>query len=856
MPGQQDAVAAASTAATRLRPPTGAHPALNRLAGLAARLLGASSSQVSLLTDVQHVVGAAGEAAGQAGSSGPLGDSLCTVTAGTRRPLAVADAPHDDRVSGLPPVTSGQVGAYLGVPLTTDRGEVVGALCVFGPRPRAWSEADVTLLGELADSVVAELELAVLSAERESRQLAWELAIDAAEVGTFDWDLVTGHLEWDHELLQLFGYQEDTFDGTIEAFDVRVHPDDRLRVRQALQDAVDTCSGYAAEYRVVRPDGTTRWVAARGQALCDESGRAVRLLGAAYDTTGERDADARVARVLETMTAAFFSLSRDWRFTYVNGHAEHLLEHPREELLGGVLWELFPDAVGSDFETYYRLAMETGEPTSFEAHYPAPLDAWYEVQAWPDPGGLSVYFLDITARRTAQEQTERAARRAELLAEVTSELTSTLDGEEAVARLAQIVVPTLADWCIVSLVDAEPSAVSREGVRDVGWSHVDPEALPLVRRYAEHRFAALSESSYLLRSLHSGEVVQLTAGATAAVQEVLRPGVAHDLVAELAPDSFTVLPLRGRGRTVGLLTLFNGADRGPLPAADLQTARDLAGRAGLALDSARLYRQQRELAEGLQRSLLTAPVEPDHMQIAVRYSPAAEAAQVGGDWYDAFLQRDGATVLVIGDVVGHDTAAAAAMGQMRTMLRTLAVHTGAGPAAVLRGVDAVMATLDAGVTATAVVARLEQTPDELARGLTRLRWSNAGHPPPLVIGPDGVVDVLGGQDGDLRLGIDPDGERCEPEVELPWGSTLLLFTDGLVERRGQSIDDGLQQLRAILREPAVRHLTLDDLCDEVLSRMLPDRREDDVALVAMRLHPQDRPRPAEAGPNRVPDAVD
>jgi serine phosphatase RsbU (regulator of sigma subunit) len=240
----------------------------------------------------------------------------------------------------------------------------------------------------------------------------------------------------------------------------------------------------------------------------------------------------------------------------------------------------------------------------------------------------------------------------------------------------------------------------------------------------------------------------------------------------------------------------------------------------------------------------------------VRYSPAAEAAQVGGDWYDAFLQRDGATVLVIGDVVGHDTAAAAAMGQMRTMLRTLAVHTGAGPAAVLRGVDAVMATLDAGVTATAVVARLEQTPDELARGLTRLRWSNAGHPPPLVIGPDGVVDVLGGQDGDLLLGIDPDGERCEPEVELPWGSTLLLFTDGLVERRGQSIDDGLQQLRAILREPAVRHLTLDDLCDEVLSRMLPDRREDDVALVAMRLHPQDRPRPAEAGPNRVPDAVD
>src|SRR3712207_594986 len=101
----------------------------------------------------------------------------------------------------------------------------------------------------------------------------------------------------------------------------------------------------------------------------------------------------------------------------------------------------------------------------------------------------------------------------------------------------------------------------------------------------------------------------------------------------------------------------------------------VAARAGLVLDNARLYRQQRDLAEGLQRSLLTAPPEPDHSQVVVRYVPAAEAAQVGGDWYDAFLQPDGATVVVIGDVVGHDTRAAAAMSQVRTLLRGIAVAT-------------------------------------------------------------------------------------------------------------------------------------------------------------------------------------
>jgi serine phosphatase RsbU (regulator of sigma subunit) len=312
--------------------------------------------------------------------------------------------------------------------------------------------------------------------------------------------------------------------------------------------------------------------------------------------------------------------------------------------------------------------------------------------------------------------------------------------------------------------------------------------------------------------------------------------------------------MRARGRTLALLTLCRSGPQ-EVRASDLETLAELAGRAGLALDNARLYEQQRLLAEGLQRSLLTEPPEPDHSHVVVRYQPAAQAAQVGGDWYDAFLQPDGATMIVIGDVIGHDTVAAAAMGQVRGLLRGIAADSGDGPADVLRSVDRVMQVLRVDTTATVIVARLEQTPDERSRGVTRLRWSNAGHPPPMVLQPDGTVTVLPEVEADLLLGIDPTSPREESQISMDRGSTVLLYTDGLVERRGQSLDDGLAKLRSTLGELARQDVTLDELCDRVLERMLPPRPEDDVALVAVRLHRQDRPRPAEAGARRLPDDV-
>ncbi|CAA9366134.1 MAG: Uncharacterized, RsbU-domain-containing protein [uncultured Nocardioidaceae bacterium] len=823
------------SAARRLAPGEAGNPALNRLAELAARLLGAASAQVSLLSEVQIVAAGAGAGAASVGFEGPLEDSLCTVTVEARAPLAVADAPVDVQVRDLPPVRSGEVGSYLGVPLITDDGQAIGALCVYGPRERSWSDADVTLLEQLAAPVVAELELAALSAEYDANRLVWQLAVDAAGVGAFDWDLVTGELRWDDRLLELFAFERETFSGSIDSFNEAVHPDDLPRVNQAIQFALDTCGEYAAEYRIFHPGGQLRWIAARGQAMCDDNGVAIRLIGAAYDSTAVQDGEARVARILEAMPTAFYSVDRDWRFVYVNVEAERLLATNREALVGGTLWELFPAAVGSDFETHFRGAVESGVPVSFDAFYPAPLNGWYEVRAWPSPEGLSVYFVDITARRQAQEELERSATRSALLARLTTELTASLDASKGVGKLAAMVVPELADWCVVTLVDDDVHPDWRRRLRDVGSWHADPELRSVVERYAETRVPALTESSLLAHTLRTGEPGVALYDAAEVLAGVLLPGEARDLCMELNPGAVSVQPLRGRGRIVGLLTACRGVERAPFTPTDLDLIGEVATRAGLALDNARLFEQQRDLAEGLQRALLTEPPQPENVDVAVRYEPAAQVAQVGGDWYDSFLQRDGATVIVIGDVVGHDTAAAAAMGQVRSLLRAIGVHTGDGPADVLRGVDRAMETLGTDTTATAVVARLEQTQDERSRALTRLRWSNAGHPPPMVINPDGDVVELSAVESDLLLGLDPDARRVESVVTLDHGATVLLYTDGLVERRDQSLDVGLRLLRDTLQRLAPMDVPLDRLCALVIQEMLPERPDDDVALVAVRL---------------------
>ena len=679
--------------------------------------------------------------------------------------------------------------------------------------------------------------------DREAERLRGELAIDAAGIGTFDWDLLTGRFDGDDRFVEMFGYTEAGFDRSIDAVDARLHPDDAARVRDELRTAIDGCGDFSSLFRVCRPGADVRLVSARGRVLCDPDGTATRLLGAAYDITGQRGGDLGVARVLEAMPAAFYSLDREWRFTYVNAEAERLLQSTRGQLLDQVIWNAFPAAVNSVFEESYRRALETDQPVAFDAYYPAPLDGWYELRAWPSPEGLSVYFLEVTERRRASESAARATARMEVLARASRELAGSLSGEVATERLPRLAVPVLADACIVSVLDTHGHPLG------VGSWDPDPDRAPIVERYARARHAVLPSIPVAAQILATGHRAVLDGGQALAATPAGEP---RDLLGQLAPTTVVGLPLRGRDRTLGLMTLLFSAGRPPAEE-DLAAAEDLADRVGLALDNARLYGQQRQLAEQLQRSMLTAPPEPDHAEIVVRYLPASEAAAVGGDWYDAFLQEDGATMLVIGDVAGHDTAAAAAMGQLRSLLRGIATSSDATPAQVLSRLDRSMSLLRVGTLATALIARVEQTVEERRRGVTRMRWANAGHLPPFVIDPHGEVTAVAGPRPEMLLGVDPDVHRTDGVTALDRGSTVLLYTDGLVERRDADLDTGLDRLRDALVDLA--DLPLQELCDRVVERLVDGRPDDDVALVAIRLHPQDEPRPAEAGPVVVPDEV-
>jgi sigma-B regulation protein RsbU (phosphoserine phosphatase) len=230
----------------------------------------------------------------------------------------------------------------------------------------------------------------------------------------------------------------------------------------------------------------------------------------------------------------------------------------------------------------------------------------------------------------------------------------------------------------------------------------------------------------------------------------------------------------------------------------------------------------------LQRSLLTDPPAVPGLELAVRYLPAVRHAQVGGDWYDAFPLPDGSTMLVIGDVAGHDVSAAAAMSQARGVLRGIASTVAASPAGVLSCLDESLQRLGVRTLVTAAVAAVSAGAGD---GSARLCWSNAGHPPPVLASPDGTVSVLE-RPANRLLGVSRSAPRFDHEIPLAPGDTLVLYTDGLVERRGLPLDDGtawlVRELGALAGEP------LERLCDVLLAGM-PGPREDDVAILAVRV---------------------
>ena len=552
---------------------------------------------------------------------------------------------------------------------------------------------------------------------------------------------------------------------------------------------------------------------------------------------------ATLTAALEALPEAVAVFDAAWTVCYVNPAGAALVGRRPEELVGRNVWDALPEVAGSVFRTFLLHARAVGGPATWRGFF-APAGRWLSATAVVDRDGL----LQVSAREgsgalpegpdhtpvAVTDDADDDRDRLRYLAQVSETMISTLNLGEAATRLAELVTSRLCDWAIVTLAGEDA------GRGEQWWAHRDPARRADLDTYLTGRLRDTGDDAPMVAALLSGTPVQLTAIDETALAPSLPTEEVRAAWRRLALSSATIVPLRARGETFGVLALANCGDRPPHTEAEIATAVEVARRGSLPLDNARLYGRQLTVAETLQHSLLTDPPEPDDLQIAVRYRPAGRYQQVGGDWYDAFTQPDGATLLVIGDVVGHDVEAAAAMGQIRSILRGIAYDRPETPAQVLTRVDSVLTGLQVGTLATALVARLEQTAAQASSGLRTLRWSSAGHLPPLLLRPDGRVQVLDSRPERL-LGTERPAPRHNHARTLRPGDTVLLYTDGLVEHGHHDLDAGIAGVAGALG--VLVGVPLDELCDKLLIGLITGRTDDDIALLAVRCNPVDGARP-------------
>lgn len=315
---------------------------------------------------------------------------------------------------------------------------------------------------------------------------------------------------------------------------------------------------------------------------------------------------------------------------------------------------------------------------------------------------------------------------------------------------------------------------------------------------------------------------------------------AHEMVEVLESTGVRALvghPVRVGGELRGSLNF--GWDRPrSFSDADLDVLDSLAAQYGQALERIEVRQvelvrtaQAVQMSEALQRSLLSAPAGLSGLDVVARYRPAAQLAQIGGDRFDSFATSGERLVAVVGDVSGHDQDAAALMGQARNVLRGIVHSVDDGPAGVVRQLDRVLGDLGTDVYATLVMATVEPV-DGVGATVT---WTNAGHPAPLVLRVDGEVQRLETRPEPM-LGVDPDRARTDHVAQLAPGETLLLHTDGLIERRRVDLDVGADWLRDAVEEAARQGRGAEDLCDHLLD-LVAGHAEDDIVLLAVSVAP-------------------
>ncbi|BBA98583.1 putative magnesium or manganese-dependent protein phosphatase [Actinacidiphila reveromycinica] len=565
--------------------------------------------------------------------------------------------------------------------------------------------------------------------------------------------------------------------------------------------------------------------------------------------------------LLEGTQAGVALLGPDLRYLYVNPALARMNGVEVEAHAGRRIADIVP---GVDIdEELFRQVLADGRPRELTSSGQTRAGSAHARRHWrgcchrvTDTGGrvlgVGLVLLEVSEDQETRRELERTRERLLVLDAAAMRIGSTLEMEPTCQELADLLVEVLADAAMVEVL----SSGEQDGHRP------PPDGTVRLRRSALSAGPSLRAVAAGLGE--PGEYLDCQPGS--AIPRCLRTGrpivlnlLSDDEMSRSAPStghvpfyrsagihSGLIVPLAARGEQIGTVSMVRAGASPAFDEEDVAVARALAERAAISLDNARRYTREHGIAVELQRALLAVPGAPNpRVDTATRYLPAGADDLVGGDWFDTLALPGGLTLLAMGDVMGHGVGAAVEMSHYRSMLR-VGAGEGDAPDRVLRRIDRLLAAGGVERPATCLLG--------IADPLRGAAWfSSAGHLPPALVAPDGRVSLLDVPPGP-PLGADLGG-RYET-VYQPWppGHTLLLYTDGLVERRGEDIDTSLARLAGLRLPPegapsaegAVPARagggSLDALLARVVHRLAPDAAEDDVALLAARAVPEPGPR--------------
>ncbi|MFI9630328.1 SpoIIE family protein phosphatase [Streptomyces sp. NPDC052042] len=671
---------------------------------------------------------------------------------------------------------------------------------------------------------------------------------------------------WTQSAQDLLGYRAAEVVGRPAAL-LLAMPEDPVRVA-GIAERCRAGVGWTGVGDVRRRDGQSIEVDLRVSASFRLDGRETFLVSAR-----ERRAEWAVG---QSVLDAFLTnspigvavLNPDLRCVWLNDTLERIGGVPREQRLGRRMSDVLPGLEAEAIETLMCRVLDTNVPV---------IDYEYRGWSWADPHrqraystsffpltdgdgnvtGICYMVMDVTDRWKAQQ-------RLALVNDAGASIGSTLDVMRTAQELADFAVPRFADLVLVDLLEpvaspgepglwpgepgqastglSAPSFPGKGAARTSGDASSRPRmrraAMSSVREGVPEAVCRIGDPvdfvppPYDARFLADGEPVLIPVlGSLSHLMTIEQPERANR-IREFGLHSLIAVPMRARDTILGLTTFVRSVNLVPFEPDDVLPARELVARAAMSVDNARRYTREHAAALTLQRSLLPHTL-PGGMalEVASAYLPADAKDGVGGDWFDVIPLSGARVALVVGDVVGHGIGAAATMGRLRTAVHTLA-DMDLSPDELLAHLDDLVLRLSEaeaeGGTTVLGASCLYAIYDPVTQRCTLAR---AGHPPPAVVSPDGRVGFPELPPGPpLGLGGLPFETA---EIELPEGSLIALYTDGLIEGRDRDPELGMSRLGAAL---AQRGLPLDALCDSVVEQLLPVPQPDDVALLLARTH--------------------